>query len=232
MKTISLLFLLYATLFSGCLQHKEQTKENQQTSKENQQPAKENQQSVKENEVMVYPNLSDSLHRELMVQGAVLVHKSMFGIKSALMEALQKGGPLYALEFCNTQAIPITDSLARVLNVGVKRVAKKNRNPDNETNDFENTVYKEYVMGYIQKAIPKTRVDVDKDGHPVYYKLIDVKQECMVCHGKPYVDIPNDVATKIRALYPDDKAIDFEVGQPRGMWAITFNHILIKNDKP
>jgi len=31
-------------------------------------------------------------------------------------------------------------------------------------------------------------------------------------------------------LYPNDKAIDFEIGDPRGMWAITFNDILIKTE--
>lgn len=180
----------------------------------------------------VFPALNDSLHKELMVQGAILVHKAMFGIKSNLLEAMKKGGPQYALEFCNLEAIPITDSLADTLKVGVKRIAKKYRNPDNEMKGAENKIYKEYIMNYIAGQPPKTRVEIDANGHPVYYKLIDVKQECLVCHGRPDVEIPSDVAKRIKELYPNDLATDFAVGQPRGMWAITFNDILIQNKKP
>ncbi|MDP2724278.1 MAG: DUF3365 domain-containing protein [Bacteroidales bacterium] len=226
MKSAFYIFLLLTILISGCVQTKEQTKEDTQAIKK-QQPAQD-QPAAQTTEVTVYPTLSDSLHRELMIEGAILVQKSMFGIKSALTDALKTHGPMYALNFCNMEAIPITDSLARVLNVGIKRVAKKFRNPNNETNEFENKIYKEYIMSFIQRGVPKPRVDIDKNGHPVYYKLISVKQECMLCHGRPNVEIPSDIAAKIKELYPNDKAIDFAVGQPRGMWAITFNNILIQ----
>jgi hypothetical protein len=178
--------------------------------------------------LVTYPTLNDSLHRELMIQGGTHVHRAMFGIKTALAKAIMEKGPEYALEFCNVNAIPITDSIGQVMNVGVKRVAKKNRNPQNLTNDQENVIYKQYIMGYLQNQNPRARIEINKSGHPVYYKLIDVKPECMMCHGKPNVDISPNIAARIKQLYPNDKATDFKVGEPRGMWAITFNDILIK----
>ena len=216
----NLLFLLIASfiLLQGCVQPTKSITENNKT--------------ATNPNLVVYPTLNDSLHRELMMQGAVLVHKAMFAIKKELIAAMKKGGPEYALEFCNTNAIPITDSLADTLHVGVKRVAKKFRNPDNETQGAENEIYKEYIITYLGNKLPRTRVDINKQGHPVYYKRIDVKAECMVCHGTPYVDIPKNVANKIKHLYPNDQAINFKVGEPRGMWAITFNDILIRTETP
>src|SRR5690606_41827490 len=45
--------------------------------------------------------------------------------------AIQKGGIDYAVEFCNIQAIPLTDSIAEDLNVYIQRLSDKNRNPAN-----------------------------------------------------------------------------------------------------
>src|SRR5690606_20267398 len=46
-------------------------------------------------------------------------------------EAIQKGGTDYAVEFCNIQAMPLTDSIADHLKVYIQRLSDKNRNPDN-----------------------------------------------------------------------------------------------------
>ena len=53
---------------------------------------------------------------------------------------------------------------------------------------------------------------------------------CLTCHGKPGETIPTNLAKKIEELYPDDKAINFEAGQPRGMWEITFNDIKLRSN--
>ena len=39
-----------------------------------------------------------------------------------------------------------------------------------------------------------------------------------------------NIADKITELYPNDKAINFEDGHPRGMWAITFNDITVNTN--
>ena len=54
-----------------------------------------------------------------------------------LMNAMAKGGPEYALEFCNSKAIPLTDSMAIVHKTAIKRVSDKVRNPLNEANKLE-----------------------------------------------------------------------------------------------
>ncbi|WP_288071341.1 hypothetical protein [Hydrotalea sp.] len=43
-----------------------------------------------------------------------------------LADAINKGGVAYAIQFCNTQAYPITDSMSKILNAELKRVSDKN----------------------------------------------------------------------------------------------------------
>lgn len=224
MKNTLLLITLALFLLSGCKTKQDKNSTNSAKVEHVQSTPSKNA-SLK-----VFPSLNDSLHREIMIQGGTYVHKAMFGIKSALAKAIKEKGPEYALEFCNAQAIPITDSLGLSMNVGVKRVARKNRNPQNLTQGAENDIYKQYVMGYLQNQTPRSLIEIDKNGHPVYYKLIPVKAECLMCHGTPGVEIAPNLAARIKELYPNDKAIDFKVGEPRGMWAITFNDILIKTE--
>ena len=45
--------------------------------------------------------------------------------------AIQQGGPEYAVTFCNTQAMPLTDSISKKYDVQISRLSDKNRNPMN-----------------------------------------------------------------------------------------------------
>ena len=44
--------------------------------------------------------------------------------------AIQKGGPQYAVEFCNLEASSIIDSLNQQFDCKISRVSEKNRNPN------------------------------------------------------------------------------------------------------
>jgi hypothetical protein len=59
-----------------------------------------------------------------------------------LMGKIQKEGTLEALNFCNTKAYPLTDSMAVVHKASIRRVSDKPRNPNNKANKEE--------LGYIQ----------------------------------------------------------------------------------
>ena len=45
--------------------------------------------------------------------------------------AMQAGGPEHAVAFCNTRAVPLTDSVAALFEVDVRRLSDRNRDPDN-----------------------------------------------------------------------------------------------------
>jgi len=175
----------------------------------------------------IYQN--DETFKTIKKQGAIIVKQTEVALGTALKNAMAEGGPEYAIDFCNLEALHITDSMSTDKGVIIKRVAKKNRNPKNETDDIESKIFKQYVMEYLTGAPLKPRIAVNKDGHPVYYKIIKTNSMCLTCHGIPGETMSNDLAKKIRELYPEDKAINFEDGHPRGMWAVTFSKLNINS---
>lgn len=184
---------------------------------------KNGQQNKPDDEVRVsYVHQNDEKTKSLKRKGARIVKLSSSAIGKARKKAIEEKGAEHALDFCNQQSMNITDSLAKAENVIIRRVAKKNRNPENETNAVESKIYRQYIMEWLGNQPLKPKLTIDKNGHPVYYKPIIINKKCLTCHGKPGETIPEDLAAKIAELYPNDKAINFEDRHPRGMWAITF----------
>ncbi|MAE07940.1 MAG: hypothetical protein CL661_04175 [Bacteroidetes bacterium] len=168
---------------------------------------------------------NDKQAKSLKKRGATVTTISKVALGKALKKAMKKGGLEYALDFCKHEAIKITDSLSNAEGVDIKRVAQKNRNPNNKANAIESKIFKQYIMEWLTNKTLQPKLAINENGHPVYYKPIILTKNCLVCHGKPGEDIPEDISAKISELYPDDKAINFEDGHPRGMWAITFMEV-------
>ena len=190
----------------------------------NQQPQQESEsKTTKTNSIL----LTDSLKNVLIQRGDNIAKHAQAAFQTALKKAIKSEGMEYAIGFCNTEAMQITDSVSRVQNVQVKRLAKKYRNPLNGTNDAESEIYKTYILEWLKRETLYPKIITNEQGHPVYYRPIGIEPVCLNCHGVPGVDIPSPLAEKIAQLYPDDKAIDFTKGELRGMWAIEFPEYLI-----
>lgn len=189
------------------------------------------QQDKSGNQVKVsYISLNDPKTKDIQKKGAIIVRLATTELGKALNKAIKEEGAENAIDFCNHRAMKITDSLATAEGVIIRRLAKKNRNPENETNAIESKIYKQYIMEWLTNKTLVSKLAIDENNHPVYYKPIIINKKCLTCHGKPGETMPRNLADKIAGLYPNDKAIDFEDGHPRGMWAITFSEITIIKD--
>jgi len=166
--------------------------------------------------------LNDSIRTEFIKKGSRIRTKAMLALQQELLQAMKIGGPEYAISFCSEKAIQLTDSVSSAEKAKIRRLAKKNRNPLNAMSDKESDIYKNYVIQYIGSQTTKPMIGSDEQGHPVYYQPIFTGAMCLNCHGQPGKDINPQVTEKIAQRYPDDKAINFKLGQIRGMWAITF----------
>lgn len=213
--TIILSFVLMISLVS-CNTDVKQSKEKQKISDENIRVS------------YVYQN--DEQTKSLKRRCAVIAKISTVALGTALKNAIKEGGHEKALTFCNHQAMKITDSLSKAEGAVIKRVAKKNRNPENEMTPVESKVYKQYIMEWLAGKTLEAKLTIDKNNHPVYYKPILTTKNCLVCHGKPGENIPENIEEKIAELYPNDKAINFEDGHPRGMWVISFPDIKVNKN--
>ncbi|WP_339610808.1 DUF3365 domain-containing protein [uncultured Planktosalinus sp.] len=137
-----------------------------------------------------------------------------------LMGILQKEGTLHALEFCNIEAIPLTNQMEEKHRAVIKRVSDKNRNPNNAANEEE-----KYYIDYFQKEIaagndPKPVVLPAGEQTRFYYPIV-TNSMCLQCHGHPdKIDLK--VLHKINELYPNDLAIGYGENEVRGIWSIVF----------
>jgi cytochrome c2 len=139
-----------------------------------------------------------------------------------LMGAIQKQGVMHALEFCNVQAMPLTDSMSTKHQANIKRVSDKNRNPQNKASRKELkyiNLYKD-IVGSGEQPEP---IVVESDNKVNFYYPIVTNDMCLKCHGTPGTDINTETYDKIKALYPQDKAIGYGVNEVRGIWSINFD---------
>ena len=139
-----------------------------------------------------------------------------------LMQAIQKSGTLGALSFCNEKAIPLTDSMAVVHNAVLKRVSDKPRNINNQANDEELQYIETYKEIIANKESPIAMVKDSDTQVQIYYPIL-TNAMCLQCHGHPNKSIEASTLKQLTVLYPNDKAIGYDVNEVRGMWSVTFD---------
>lgn len=151
-------------------------------------------------------------------KGKSIAKATQAALGKNLMQAISERGTAGAIEFCNIEAIPITDSLAKIHRATVKRVSDKNRNPDNAANEAE--------LAYIGNAKNQLAADQDikpqvkeEDGKWVAYYPILTNAMCLQCHGNAD-QVNKEALAKIQAHYPDDKALGYSENEVRGIWVI------------
>ena len=144
-------------------------------------------------------------------------------LKSTLIGAMKKGGPVNALGVCNTKARPITMAAAKKSGWNVGRTSLKLRNPSNGADAWERAVLTDFEARKAAGADPKKLekyeiVDVDGKKTFRYMKAIPTGKPCLHCHGGA---LKEPVQSKISALYPSDKATGFKPGDIRGAFSLS-----------
>ena len=137
-----------------------------------------------------------------------------------LMGTIQSKGTEEAVTFCNVRAYPLTDSMAVVNKVIIKRVSDKPRNSNNVASLKEMDHIEKFkkTLASGQKMVPIIE-SLGNDSIQFYYPIITNKM-CLQCHGEPNKDIKPNVLEKLTALYPADKAVGYSEDQVRGIWSI------------
>jgi hypothetical protein len=139
-------------------------------------------------------------------------------LKAELQSAMKAGGPINALQVCNTKAMGITAQVAKEKNAQLSRVSLKNRNPINVPNEWQKTVLEDFdaraAKGEDVQKMGFAEV-VEKDGKKQlrFMKALPTGDLCLACHGS---NLSPDLQAKLAELYPEDKATGYEKGQVRG----------------
>jgi len=157
--------------------------------------------------------------------------KLLKSLKAELMKALAKG-PYEAIETCNEKALKITKRVEQEVNHGIKikRTSFKYRNTLNKPDEYEKDALKELERMFKEGKNPKYLIQkVKEDGKTYYryYKPLKVQSMCLMCHGDPK-HMDKQLLSKIKQLYPEDKAIGYKVGDFRGVIRVSIPEELVK----
>lgn len=131
-----------------------------------------------------------------------------------LTKQISENGAKKALEFCNINAIPLTQKLEAENGVMIKRVSDKNRNPENAANVTELKIIEQFKIQLAKKEELKAKME-----NGVFYAPITTNAMCLQCHGSEK-DIKPEVLAKIKSFYPNDKAFGYKENELRGLMVI------------
>lgn len=154
-------------------------------------------------------------------KGNLIARATFESLSSHLVRAMQNGGIDSALQYCNLNALTITDSLSTAQNAEIKRTSTKVRNQQNKPDMLERSVLEifERVDNLGQRIEPKVLIDEDRIR---YFAPIMIQPQCLACHGEVGTVLSYENQEKIMRLYPKDEAINYRENQLRGMWSISF----------
>jgi len=139
-----------------------------------------------------------------------------------LINEINTQGTVHAFTFCSAKSIALTDSMALALNIQIKRVSDKPRNPNNKANEQEST-YITKSKEFLAKGEKIKPEMTENNGKMVGYYPIMTNQVCMQCHGNHDTEVLSETHLQINKLYPNDKGIDYKINELRGIWVVEMN---------
>jgi hypothetical protein len=154
-------------------------------------------------------------------KGDSLVVKTFDTLRSTLLRAINQNDFPGAVEFCNTEALQLTKSLAAD-GIQIKRSSDKIRNPANNPDELENEVLHNYLKQKEDKKLLAAIIKKDASGNQHYFKPIMIQAMCLNCHGEKNTHIKPATWDMIQRKYPRDAAFNYKEGDLRGIWHIVF----------
>lgn len=205
----NILFLTGLILLTACgAQEQQETKDAEIEEPE----LEERKPETVQEDVSAYIETASKITREIQL-----------ALLSEVQNAIEEGDIAHAVNYCNAEALALTQQLNEKYDVEVSRVSHKYRNPVNKASDEELDVIAHYLTNLDRNDALEPIVREQADGSIVFYAPILLASPlCMQCHGEPGEDIKTEDFITIQMLYPDDKAYGFNMGDLRGLWRVRF----------
>lgn len=166
-------------------------------------------------------------NESVVEEGGEITVTAFQTLSTNLQSALNEGGVKYAIEFCNLEAMSLTDSLASHNGKKLRRASHQPRNPLNLADSLEMLSIQKYLDN-LEAGGELPTFTYAMEYTISYHAPIRISNQlCLNCHGKPGVDIKASDLEIIQELYPTDEATDFGMGELRGIWSITFQNRIL-----
>lgn len=137
-----------------------------------------------------------------------------------LSEEIHRAGLASSVAVCNEKAPQMAKAASEQSGWAIRRVSLKNRNPKAVPDAWERAALQEFdqraAAGETLSQLEKfARVEAQGRTEYRYMKALPTQPLCLSCHGSSS-NIEADVAAKLQALYPNDQATGYALGQVRG----------------
>ena len=139
---------------------------------------------------------------------------------AVLTEEIGKNGPEGAILVCRDKAPQLAKAASDETGWSVRRVSLRNRNPRAVPDGWERAALEDFdrraASGESATTLEKAEI-VTEGGKQSYryMRALPTQSLCLNCHGSPEQLTPA-VLEKLKALYPDDKAVGYRPGDIRG----------------
>lgn len=158
---------------------------------------------------------------EAFRQGRQIADSAQQALLGRLQQAIHQGNITDALQYCNIQALPLTDSLSQHYNATIRRSSLKARNQVNKSSQLEEQLLEAYEYNAQERLPLEDNVQRIDHQYLLYTKPIVIGSElCLNCHGTAGEEIAGQTLQLIDSLYPNDRARDYDLGDFRGIWSI------------
>jgi hypothetical protein len=143
---------------------------------------------------------------------------------AVLTEEIGKNGPEGAILVCRDKAPQLAKAASDETGWSVRRVSLRNRNPRAVPDAWERAALEDFdrraASGESATTLEKAEI-VTEGGKQTYryMRALPTQSLCLNCHGTPEQLTPA-VVEKLKALYPDDKAVGYRPGDIRGAMTI------------
>lgn len=156
------------------------------------------------------------------LKGQEIAQQTFKALSGNLKKAMSEGGVANAVKFCNVNESIIVDSLEKHFDVSIKRTSHKLRNEKNKPNASEQEMIDYYLNASKTTEDLFPEVKRNTDNTVSFFAPIHLQPLCVTCHGTVGKQVAEADYKSILALYPNDKAVDFNIDEFRGIWSITF----------
>jgi len=123
-----------------------------------------------------------------------------------------------AVRFCARNAQHLTDSMSQAFGYNIRRISPRNRNENNVLNHNDELAFAHFENSL--KAGAMDKYFIPKNAETYYAPILLGMPLCLQCHGKEE-DRNAEAYTLVKQFYPNDKAINYDLGALRGMWKVT-----------
>lgn len=164
-----------------------------------------------------------SSKEKYLTMGMEIAAATQAELLKVVQGAMASGGPAYAVQYCNVEALDLKDSLSTLHNCTIQRLSTKFRNPaDKPLTEIETEQLKSYEMLHSEGKALTPSVHILGDQVEYYQPIMIGSGACLLCHGDPATQIAKETLSIIMELYPDDLATGYAMNDFRGVWKITF----------